>query len=178
MLILTKLGQRWLSGKLRGTTLIPEDVKLITVPALAAFLVIAVISPYKSLRYVYHLQPLEALFCGCGLFSILDTLRAGTRKRILQIVCLAMVVLAFVIEPERMYSGTYKIDKELEQYSQAACVDITGDLAVSLPACRSFSNFRRSVWCRTIPVSCWCSITPAKMIRWCCSLEAGGCGSS
>lgn len=39
-----------------------------------------------------------------------------------------MVVLAFVIEPERMYSGTYKIDKELEQYSQAACVDITGDL--------------------------------------------------
>lgn len=77
---------------------------------------------------MYHLQPLEALFCGCGLFSILDTLRAGTRKRILQIVCLAMVVLAFVIEPERMYSGTYKIDKELEQYSQAACVDITGDL--------------------------------------------------
>ena len=128
VLILTKLGQRWLSGKLRGTTLIPGDVKLITVPALAAFLVIAVISPYKSLRYVYHLQPLEALFCGCGLFSILDTLRAGTRKRILQIVCLAMLVLAFVIEPERMYSGTYKIDKELEQYSQAACVDITGDL--------------------------------------------------
>ena len=128
VLILTKLGQRWLPGKLRGTTLIPGDVKLITVPALAAFLVIAVISPYKSLRYVYHLQPLEALFCGCGLFSILDTLRAGTRKRILQIVCLAMVVLAFVIEPERMYSGTYKIDKELEQYSQAACVDITGDL--------------------------------------------------
>lgn len=128
VLILTKLGQRWLSGKLRGTTLIPGDVKLIAVPALAAFLVIAVISPYKSLRYVYHLQPLEALFCGCGLFSILDTLRAGTRKRILQIVCLAMVVLAFVIEPERMYSGTYKIDKELEQYSQAACVDITGDL--------------------------------------------------
>ena len=77
---------------------------------------------------MYHLQPLEALFCGCGLFSILDTLRAGTRKRILQIVCLAMVVLAFVIEPERMYSGTYKVDKELEQYSQAACVDITGDL--------------------------------------------------
>lgn len=71
VLILTKLGQRWLPGKLRGTTLIPEDVKLITVPALAAFLVIAVISPYKSLRYVYHLQPLEALFCGCGLFSIL-----------------------------------------------------------------------------------------------------------
>ena len=35
VLILTKLGQRWLSGKLRGTTLIPEDVKLITVPALA-----------------------------------------------------------------------------------------------------------------------------------------------
>lgn len=33
-----------------------------------------------------------------------------------------------MIEPERMYSGTYKIDKELEQYSQAACVDITGDL--------------------------------------------------
>ena len=33
-----------------------------------------------------------------------------------RIVCLAMVVLAFVIEPERMYSGTYKIDKELEQY--------------------------------------------------------------
>ena len=128
VLVLTKLGQRWLPGTLRGTTLIPGDVKLITVPALAAFLVIAVISPYKSLRYVYHLQPLEALFCGCGLFSILDTLRAGTRKRILQIVCLAMVVLAFVIEPERMYSGTYKIDKELEQYSQAACVDITGDL--------------------------------------------------
>lgn len=128
VLILTKLGQRWLPGKLRGTTLIPGGVKLITVPALAAFLVIAVISPYKSLRYVYHLQPLEALFCGCGLFSILDTLRAGTRKRVLQIVCLAMVVLAFVIEPERMYSGTYKIDKELEQYSQAACVDITGDL--------------------------------------------------
>ena len=47
---------------------------------------------------------LEALFCGFGLFSILDTLRAGTRKRILQIVCLAMVVLAFVIEPERMLS--------------------------------------------------------------------------
>ena len=128
VLTLTKLGQRWLPGKLRGTTLIPGDVKLITVPALAAFLVIAVISPYKSLRYMYHLQPLEALFCGCGLFSILDTLRADTRKRILQIVCLAMVVLAFVIEPERMYSGTYKVDKELEQYSQAACVDITGDL--------------------------------------------------
>lgn len=67
----------------------------------------------------------KAIF-GCGLFSILDTLRAGTRKRILQIVCLAMVVLAFVIEPERMYSDTYKIDKELEQYSQATCVDITG----------------------------------------------------
>lgn len=32
VLILTKLGQRWLPGKLRGTTLIPEDVKLITVP--------------------------------------------------------------------------------------------------------------------------------------------------
>ena len=123
---LTKLGQRWLPGKLRGTTLIPGDVKLITVPALAAFLVIAVISPYKSLRYVYHLQPLEALFCGCGLFSILDMLRAGTRKRILQIVCLAMVVLAFVIEPERMYSGTYKIDKELEQYSQAAAWILPG----------------------------------------------------
>lgn len=126
VLTLTKLGQRWLPGKLRGTTLIPGDVKLITVPALAAFLVIAVISPYKSLRYVYHLQPLEALFCGCGLFSILDMLRAGTRKRILQIVCLAMVVLAFVIEPERMYSGTYKIDKELEQYSQAAAWILPG----------------------------------------------------
>ena len=37
VLILTKLGQRWLPGKLRGTTLIPGDVKLITVPALAAF---------------------------------------------------------------------------------------------------------------------------------------------
>ena len=70
----------------------------------------------------------KAIF-GCGLFSILDTLRADTRKRILQIVCLAMVVLAFVVEPERMYRGSRKVDTELEQLREAACVDITDDLS-------------------------------------------------
>ena len=71
--------------------------------ALAAFIVIAVISPYKSLRYVYHLQPLEALFCGCGFFAVLDTLGQNARKKITQAVCALMLVLAFVLTPERMY---------------------------------------------------------------------------
>lgn len=66
LLLLVALTKRFLPGKLRQTVLIAPRAKLITIPALAAFIVIAVISPYKSLRYVYHLQPLEALFCGCG----------------------------------------------------------------------------------------------------------------
>ena len=84
-----------------------------------------------------------------------------------------MVVLAFVIEPERMYSGTYKIDKELEQYSQAACVDITGDLGSFTSGVQELLKFQEVC---VVPDDS--SITPAKMIRWCCSLEAGGCGSS
>ena len=143
VLILVKLGRRWLPGKLRGVTLIPGDVKLITVPALAAFLTIAVIAPYKSLRYVYHLQPLEALFCGSGLFSALDALSTKTKKRILQGVCAVMLVLAFVIEPERMYRGNRKVDEELDRYSQAACVDITGDLGSFTSGVQELLKFQK-----------------------------------
>lgn len=125
LLLLVKLGQKCMPKKIHPKTLIPPKAALITVPALAAFLIIAVIAPYKSLRYVYHLQPLEALFCGCGLFSVLDTLSAKTKKRVLQGLCAMMLVLAFVIEPERMYRGNRQVNADLEGLQGAACVDIT-----------------------------------------------------
>lgn len=142
LLLLVKLGQKCMPKKIQPKTLIPPKVALITAPALAAFLIIAVIAPYKSLRYVYHLQPLEALFCGSGLFSVLDARSVKTKKRILQGVCVAMVVLAFVVEPERMYRGSRKVDAELEQLREAACVDITDDLSALTSGVPQLLNFQ------------------------------------
>lgn len=142
LLLLVALTKRFLPGKLRQTVLIAPRAKLITIPALAAFIVIAVISPYKSLRYVYHLQPLEALFCGCGFFAVLDTLGQNARKKITQAVCALMLVLAFVLTPERMYIGNRKVNEELEQYSDAQCVSLIGDMTAFTSELPEYLHFK------------------------------------
>lgn len=142
LLLLVALTKRFLPGKLRQTALIAPRAKLITIPALAAFIVIAVISPYKSLRYVYHLQPLEALFCGCGFFAVLDTLGQNARKKITQAVCALMLVLAFVLTPERMYIGNRKVNEELEQYSDAQCVSLIGDMTAFTSELPEYLHFK------------------------------------
>ena len=56
------------------------ELKLITVPAIVAVLVISIIAPYQVIRYFTHLQPLEAIFFSCGFFDVTGTLRRRKRN--------------------------------------------------------------------------------------------------
>ena len=142
VLLLVALTRRWLPGALRQTVLIPPKAKLVTIPALAAFIIIAVISPYKALRYVYHLQPLEAVFCGCGFFAVLDALSQKAKKQVTLGACGLMLVLAFVLTPERMYPGYRKVQETLEQYKDAACVNLIGDMGAFTSEVPDYLPFR------------------------------------
>ena len=97
------------------------ELKLITVPAFIALLVIAIIAPYQATRYITHLEPLEAIFLSCGFFEIVEPLQQ--RKKIaLGFLTVAFVVSLVFMEPEFIYRGAKKQDAMLEAHAGEPCV--------------------------------------------------------
>ena len=125
VLFLAAIGKKLLPGRMPQEALLSAEAKLVTIPALIAFFVVAIIAPYKNLRYVYHLQPLEAVFCSCGFWTLLRQCSREKAKRILLGICLLITVLAVAIRPENTYPGNAGLERELEKYPDAACVYIT-----------------------------------------------------
>ncbi len=125
VLLLTAIAKKLLPGRMPQETLISAETKLVTIPALIAFFVVAIIAPYKNLRYVYHLQPLEAVFCSCGFWTLLRQCSRKKAKRILLGTFLLIGVLAVVIRPENTYPGNAELERQLKNYPDAVCVYIT-----------------------------------------------------
>ncbi len=96
------------------------ELKLITVPAIVAVLVISIIAPYQVIRYFTHLQPLEAIFFSCGFFDVTGTLQR--RKEIAIGFLAAAFLTAVIMEPENLYLGDKKLNTMLEAYASDPCV--------------------------------------------------------
>ena len=104
----------------KSGTAFTTELKLITVPAIVAVLVISIIAPYQVIRYFTHLQPLEAIFFTCGFFDVTGTLRH--RKEIAMGFLAAAFLTAVIMEPENLYLGDKKLNTMLEAYAAEPCV--------------------------------------------------------
>lgn len=113
-----------------GKTGFTTELKLITVPAIIAVLVISIIAPYQVIRYFTHLQPLEAIFFSCGFFDATRTL--PQKKKIAMGFLAAAFLTAVVMEPENLYLGDKKLNAMLETYASEPCALVSDKSAPSV----------------------------------------------
>lgn len=118
-----KIAALWRAG---GARLFPL---VIILPAFAAFVLIAIISPVAEIRYVYNLVPIFVL-AGCMLLSLFERAQAALFARRF-VTALAGLFVAAVclfqaraIAPDYLYDEYSDYDALLARHSTAPCVYI------------------------------------------------------
>jgi len=98
---------------------------IIVIPAFAALIAIAVISPAFSSRYIYNLFPIFALAAAWALKTALDSVKVHS-KGIKSALCIALCVLSVVFlirhQPDYIYPEHNERLDMLEEYADSPCI--------------------------------------------------------
>lgn len=103
------------------------EYRMIWIPCLGYFLVVAKIAPYYADRYLMPVFPLMALFIAVLLQSCLDLLKkrlgAFGRKGVLTVFAVLLVVPnLFTVKPAYLYQGYDLQEEQAETYSDRVCL--------------------------------------------------------
>lgn len=108
-----------------------SDVLIVLVPAIPAFLTVAILSPVQEFRYIYNLAPFAALAAG-GVLSALEKsagdfrFAAAMRKAALCLVVLAALWSVRQAPPDHLFPEMREYDARLAPVADKKCVYVTG----------------------------------------------------
>lgn len=92
---------------------------IIFIPAIISFVIVAIVSPYKTSRYIWNIAP---IFIVCLAF-VMDTSRILERhSRLIPLLLLLTVMFDFVLQPEYLMKETDGIEESLSDHTDLPCV--------------------------------------------------------
>ena len=90
-----------------------KEIVIIAAPALAAWAVIAIVSPVLEERYIYNIAPIFVLIAA---WFIKDDMKA------VYVAVIACIICLFVSKPNNLFSNYLEYDASLEPYTNDKCV--------------------------------------------------------
>ena len=121
---------------------------LLIIPTLLSILVIAKISPYKELRYLYGLLPVLSILIELGLYSIINA--AIKNKKVGMTILVAIIAIVSVYglatkEPEHLYKGYSNYIKIAEENSEDPFVYIGTGVFNHIQSMPEFMIYKESL---------------------------------
>lgn len=114
-----------LTGRLGGASQTLSLTVLVAVPTLLAFVAIAVIAPYLSLRYAYQLLPLTALVSAALASPAFRRLPSQAQAAGLVVLVTAALFVQSQTAPDYLVASDPSVDEQAVAHGSDACVYVT-----------------------------------------------------